>query len=85
MVVELKTADKRNVRIKKFINTWRDNIEIISGLDKLTIRSPSGGPPGRDLDIRFQGNDLNTLKSASNELIQIARTIPGATSLDDNL
>ncbi|MDA0763854.1 MAG: efflux RND transporter permease subunit [Proteobacteria bacterium] len=85
MVVELKTADKRNVRIKKFINTWRDNIEIISGLDKLTIRSPSGGPPGRDLDIRFQGNDLKTLKSASNELIQIARTIPGATSLDDNL
>ena len=55
------------------------------GLDKLTIRSPSGGPPGRDLDVRFQGEKLETLKIASNELIQIARTIPGVTSLNDNL
>ena len=57
----------------------------VEGLDKLTIRSPSGGPPGRDLDVRFQGEKLETLKIASNELIQIARTIPGVTSLNDNL
>ena len=53
--------------------------------DKLTIRAPSGGPPGRDLDVRFQGEKLENLKKASDELIQIARTIPGVTSLSDNL
>ena len=85
MVVELTTADKRNVRIKEFIKVWKENIENVSGLDKLTIRAPSGGPPGRDLDVRFQGKDLEILKLASNELIKIARTIPGVTSLEDNL
>ena len=85
MVVELTTADKRNVRTKEFIKVWKENIENVSGLDKLTIRAPSGGPPGRDLDVRFQGKDLETLKLASNELIKIARTIPGVTSLEDNL
>ena len=85
MVVELITADKRNIRTKEFIKVWKENIENVSGLDKLSIRSPSGGPPGRDLDIRFQGKNLDTLKLASNELIEIARTIPGVTSLDDNL
>ena len=85
MVVELKTADKRKIRTNQFIKEWKNNIEYIEGLDKLTIRSPSGGPPGRDLDIRFQGEKLETLKIASNELIQIARTIPGVTSLNDNL
>ena len=85
MVVELTTADKRNVRTKEFIKVWKDNIENVSGLDKLTIRAPSGGPPGRDLDVRFQGKDLEILKLASNELIKIARTIPGVTSLEDNL
>ena len=85
MVVELTTADKRNVRTKEFIKVWKENIENVSGLDKLTIRSPSGGPPGRDLDVRFQGKDLEILKLASNELIKIARTIPGVTSLEDNL
>ena len=85
MVVELITADKRNIRTKEFIKVWKENIENVSGLDKLSMRSPSGGPPGRDLDIRFQGKNLDTLKLASNELIEIARTIPGVTSLDDNL
>ena len=85
MVVELITADKRNVRTKEFIKVWKENIENVSGMDKLTIRAPSGGPPGRDLDVRFQGKDLETLKLASNDLIKIARTIPGVTSLEDNL
>ena len=85
MVVELKTADKRKIRTNQFIKEWKDNIKFVEGLDKLTIRSPSGGPPGRDLDIRFQGDKLETLKIASNELIEIARTIPGVTSLNDNL
>ena len=85
MVVELKTADKRDIRTNQFINAWLDNIEKVSGLDKLSIRSPSGGPPGRDIDVRFQGESLKKLKLASSELIKIARTIPGATSLDDNL
>jgi len=85
MVVELKTADKRDIRTNQFINAWLDNIEKVSGLDKISIRAPSGGPPGRDLDVRFQGENLQKLKLASNELIKIARTIPGATSLDDNL
>jgi multidrug efflux pump subunit AcrB len=85
MVVELVTADKRKIRTKEFIRVWKQNVETVSGLDKFTIRSPSGGPPGRDLDVRFQGKNLDTLKLASNELIKIARTIPGATSIDDNL
>ena len=85
MVVELKTADKRDIRTNQFINAWIANIEKVSGLDKLSIRAPSGGPPGRDIDVRFQGESLKKLKLASNELIKIARTIPGATSLDDNL
>ena len=85
MVVELKTADKREIRTKDFISAWRKNIINEPGLDNLTIRAPSGGPPGRDLDVRFQGDNLNTLKLASNELINIARNIPGVSSLSDNL
>ena len=85
MVVELKTADKREIRTKDFISAWRKNIINEPGLDNLTIRAPSGGPPGRDLDVRFQGDNLKTLKLASNELIVIARNIPGVSSLSDNL
>ena len=67
MIIELKTADKRKVRTKEFIKAWKDNIQSVAGLDKLTIRAPSGGPPGRDLDVRFQGEKLENLKKASDE------------------
>ena len=63
MVVELKTADKRDIRTNQFINAWLDNIEKVSGLDKISIRAPSGGPPGRDLDVRFQGENLHKTKT----------------------
>ena len=42
MVVELKTADKREIRTKDFISAWRKNIINEPGLDNLTIRAPSG-------------------------------------------
>ena len=34
MVVQLKTADKRNVRTSEFIKAWKANIQVASGLDK---------------------------------------------------
>ena len=84
MVVELITADQRTVRTKQFIEVWNKNVNKASGLDKLNIRAPRGGPPGRDLDVRLRGNNLDNLKNGSDELINLSRTIPGVSSLDDN-
>ena len=84
MVVELITADKRNVRTNEFIEVWKKNIKKISGLDKLIIRAPRGGPPGRDVDVRLKGSNLNILKKASTELLELVNTIPGVSSVNDN-
>ena len=84
MVVELITADKRKVRTNEFIKVWRENVEKVSGLNKLIIRAPRGGPPGRDVDVRLKGNDLETLKNASSDLLKIVNTIPGVSAVNDN-
>ena len=84
MVVELITADKRKVRTNEFIKVWRENVEKVSGLNKLIIRAPRGGPPGRDVDVRLKGNDLDTLKNASSDLLKIVNTIPGVSAVNDN-
>ena len=53
MVVELVTADKRTIRTNEFIKVWKKNVNETAGLEKINIRAPRGGPPGRDLDVRL--------------------------------
>ncbi len=85
LTVELLTADKRNVQVEELISQWRKNINPLPGMDKLTIRAPVGGPPGRDLDIRITGENLISLKNASEEILQLSRSLPGASDISSNL
>ena len=85
VVVELITADKRSVRMRDFVRVWREETRSLPGLDRLTIRAPTGGPPGRDIDVRLMGDDLGTLKNAAGELTSLVETIPTASSIEENL
>ena len=44
-----------------------------------------GGPPGRDIDIRIIGDDLKLLKSASDKVLELAKSLPGASDVTSNL
>ena len=85
IVVELLTADQRDVRMRDFVRAWRREVQSIAGMERLTIRAPSGGPPGRAIDVRLMGDDLNILKSAATEVMDIIKTIPSADAIDENL
>jgi multidrug efflux pump subunit AcrB len=85
IVVELLTADKRNVRMRDFVAAWQAEVQPMPGLDRLSIRAPAGGPPGRDIDIRLMGDNLDTLKQAALEVMAIIRTVPTANAVDENL
>jgi multidrug efflux pump subunit AcrB len=54
-------------------------------MERLIVRAPEGGPPGRELDIRIMGNDLDKLKAAAQDIILIADAIPGTTDIEENL
>ena len=85
MVVELLTADQRNVRMRDFVTAWKKEVRPIPGLQRMSIRAPAGGPPGRDIDIRLMGDDLDTLKQAAQEVMSVIRTVPTANAVDENL
>ncbi len=85
VTVELITADERSVRMRDFVQEWRRQTQRLPGLDRLTIRAPQGGPPGRDIDIRLMGTDLDVLKRAGDELSDIISTVPSVGSIAENL
>lgn len=85
IVVELLTADKRQVRIDDFLVAWEAEVKQVAGLQRLTIRAPRGGPPGRDIDIRLMGDDLVTLKAAAQEIETLVKAVPSASGVTEDL
>ncbi len=86
MEVELVPSDRRRLRTQQVIDAWTRMVPPIPGLDKLTILERSGGPPGRELDIRLRGGEtVARLKDAALEVEEALLRIPGISQIDDDL
>ncbi|MCP5162655.1 MAG: efflux RND transporter permease subunit [Hahellaceae bacterium] len=83
--VELIQPDSRSVRNQAFIGQWRNAITLPAGLEQLSITSPQGGPPGRDIDIFLAGSDPETLKTAAGELADKLKEFAGVEDILDDL
>ncbi|MGI9435875.1 MAG: efflux RND transporter permease subunit, partial [Geminicoccaceae bacterium] len=84
--VELLSSDLRPVAIGTLIEAWRERIPDIPSVETLTIKERTGGPPGREVDIRLRGgNSLDQLKQASLELQNQLKRLPGVSQIGDDL
>jgi multidrug efflux pump subunit AcrB len=85
VMVELVSPDSRTVRNKQFIKAWQAKVHQRAGLESLIIVEPRGGPPGRDIDIRLNGNDAEKVKAAALELKNVLETFPGVSGIEDDM
>ncbi|MGF1561346.1 MAG: efflux RND transporter permease subunit [Geminicoccaceae bacterium] len=86
MHVELITADKRDIRTRTFVDTWRSEIPDLPGIEALAIKERIGGPPGREVDIRLQGGrSVADMKLAALEVQRLLQSLPGVAQIEDDL
>ncbi len=85
VVVQLVDSDKRDVRTEAFVQAWRDGNGPIVGADVLTIRAATGGPPGREIDVRLSGDSLDELKASARRVKALLASYPGVSAIEDNL
>ena len=85
MFVQLQSAELRTIDSARFIAAWEAEIRRMSGLRQLTIKAAFGGPPGRDVDIRFSGGTAAQLKAAAEDAKSLLQTLPGVSALQDDL
>ena len=52
---------------------------------RITLQERAGGPPGRELDIRFRGDDITELKVAAEELKLELQRFDGLSDIEDDL
>ena len=84
--IQMRAADERDVRNYDFMAEWEREVRPHAGVESLVFFERSaGGPPGRDLDIRLHGAELDVLKAAALEIRTAITTVPGVTAVEDNL
>jgi multidrug efflux pump subunit AcrB len=83
--VELLQPDERDVRNEQLIENWESSLYLPAGIEQLSISSPRGGPPGKDLDIFLSGADAITLKHAAEELIYVLNSYDGLSNILDDM
>lgn len=83
--VETITPDARDVRNPEIISTWKKHINLPDGIEQLSITSPRGGPPGKDIDIFLSGQPAPILKAAGNKIAEQLKSYTGVNDIQDNL
>ena len=85
LTVELVPSDERPVRTDEFIEAWREEIRPLPNVEQINLNARTGGPPGREIDIRLRGGPADDLKAAATEVKNLLGRFPGVSSLDDDL
>lgn len=83
--VQLTASEAREVRTREIVMAWNRALPKVPGVDRVTITARSGGPPGRDIDVRLAGAPIDVLKQAALELRDIVSRYPGASAVADDL
>lgn len=82
---ELTASEAREVRTRDIVKEWEKRIPDIAGLRYVFVRERRGGPPGRDIDIRLQDGDPDTLKLAAMEVRHALEQYAGISRARDDL
>ena len=82
---DLLTAERRNARLERILQRWREEIGPTPGVISLNFKEPTIGPGGLAIDIRLQGTDLDQLKAASLALRDWLSRYRGVLDLSDDL
>jgi len=85
IVVDLLSAEVRNGTIAELTNDWRARVGKLPGVLSIQYRQPQIGPAGRAIHIRLQGDNLDQLALASNDLKAWLHGYDGVVDILDDL
>ncbi|MCB1528559.1 MAG: efflux RND transporter permease subunit [Hyphomicrobiaceae bacterium] len=83
--VQLTPSEERLITTKRIIAAWQKARREIPGVERVAISGRRGGPPGRDVDVRLQNGDIETLKQAAEEVKLALTSFPGVSGINDDL
>lgn len=85
VTADLLTAEERVGGMDEIVSAWRAETGPLADVLSLSFKEPLLGPAGMAIEIRLQGEDLQRLKEASNQLQEWLSTYRGVFDVYDDL
>ncbi|WP_051559913.1 efflux RND transporter permease subunit [Marinobacterium jannaschii] len=85
LYLELHPADSRSVSNSQLIKRWKRDLTVPAGVEKFTIDVSRSGPPGKPIELKLSGNEINALKQASLDIQRLLEGYTGLSNIDDDL
>ncbi|UTW03701.1 efflux RND transporter permease subunit [Amphritea atlantica] len=85
LYVQLTSIDSRAITNGEIISKWRSKIILPAGIEKFTIDLNRSGPPGKSLEVKLVGSDVEQLKAASLAVQDALSQYNGVSNVDDDL
>lgn len=88
LIIELRSAEEREHRKERssdeILKELREFSATLPGTNSVVWEGLSGGPGGKDIEIRVAGPDFDLILGAGEELKQTLSTFAGVVDLDDD-
>lgn len=85
LYVQLTSIDSREITNGEIIKKWRSKVILPAGIEKFTIDLNRSGPPGKSLEVKLVGSDVEQLKAASLTVQDALSQYNGVSNVDDDL
>ena len=85
LLVDLVSSEERDTSNDQLIRAWKQELVMPFGLERLTVAQRRAGPPGKAIELKLIGSDIDALKSASLELQALLAEYPGVSNIEDDL
>ncbi len=70
-------SERRGIHVDDLMVAWEKEVGSISGVKALTFTGLSAGPPGSPIEVWIQGNNMDNILAASQDLIMRLKKFEG--------
>ncbi len=75
----------RKLGSEEIMTLWEKEIGHIAGAEALSVEELNAGPPGKPVDIRIKGSNLDVMQAVSEELKQTLARYPGTSQIQSDM
>ena len=83
-IILVESSD-RNLSSEEIMALWEKEIGILPGAEAISIEELNAGPPGKPVDIRIRGGNLDSMRAVAEELKTKLATYPGTGQIQSDL
>ncbi len=69
----------------EIINAIRERLQTVTGIQRMSVLRPQGGPAGADIEIGVTGPDVHALQEEARQIVDLLERLPGTSDVRQDM